>query len=631
MRRPPARSETPPARVAFRAHAALGEAMALDPGGSGMIAAALRGKQPSPQAFGFFFDMPGPLTFDPEAIQDGIAILCLDGPIEKRDGGWCHNYEAIQREIGAALACPECKAVVLKIDSPGGVAAGMGETHKAIRRLRKEHGKPVIAYVDEMACSAAYHLASACDEIWTTEAGHLGSIGVILCTVDESARLEKEGIAVKYVVTGARKADLHPGNPVTEEVLAVAQAKVDTLGQQFFRAVGKSRGDRGLTAEKAEGLQAAVFIGEDAVSEGLADGVASWTKFLDFLKASIGASTPEARTFSVLPPNRGSKARAKTMAKTTPLQAAAAKDADAKKKGALAAAFSTIASALGIGGVTPTPEGRMSKRTETTKHTIVEEDDSDDMDEEAEEEEERAEDSETDKSDAGSDADASAEEEEESKGKAEEEKAIARATSRAWKAAQAAYQAEALKSEHPNAVLLRSPERLRREARRATGSANLDGAMTALSRFRASGAEESAKAIQKAADLEARTAKLEADTKRQQIEALVKDAKAAGKAMATTKEGRAHLREHGQKHGPADLKALIAKLPTVARTTETGERVPALDGKGNVAGAPSADAQMESMLATMTAGMSVEEAAKFREGFAQRLATTNGAARAPRI
>jgi ClpP class serine protease len=238
------------------------------------------------------FDVPGPLAFDPEAMDDGVAILRLDGPLEHHDHGlsWGpHTYEALVREMRCALEHGETRALVVKGDSPGGVAAGMGETHRAIRRLQADFpGKPVYFFADEMACSAAYHLASACREIWTTPDGHLGSIGVILCTVDESAALEKQGVSVRYLVTGKRKADLHPGQPIDDEVLRVAQAKVDKLGRHFFRAVGKARGDKGLTAEAAEALQAGVFIGRDAVKVGLADGVESWDGFLRLVKRAVG-------------------------------------------------------------------------------------------------------------------------------------------------------------------------------------------------------------------------------------------------------------------------------------------------------------------------------------------------------
>jgi len=246
-----------------------------------------------PAAFGLFFDCPPPIAFLDDSgqpregalLDGGIAVLCIRGPLEQH-ASWCWaSYEAILREAECALAWPGTNALVLRCDTPGGVCAGMLSAHRALRALRKRHDKPVLAYVDELAASAGYGLASACDEIWLPAEGEVGSIGVILCAVDESKHLEKEGFRVRYVVTGKRKADLHPGAPITDEVLGVAQAKVDDLGALFFRTVARARG---TTPEAVASLEAAVFRGNSAVDAGLADGVADWPNFLGTLRSALG-------------------------------------------------------------------------------------------------------------------------------------------------------------------------------------------------------------------------------------------------------------------------------------------------------------------------------------------------------
>lgn len=287
---PPA-GTTPPRRLAFREHPTA-EALALD---RRLFARNGKGQPAQPGAFGFFFDVPPPLRFigpdgkpGPETmLPGGIAVLRVLGPLEHQEAWWWASYHAIQREVEAALAYPETRALVLKIDSPGGVCAGMLACHRELRRLRALHGKPLIARVDELAASAAYGLASACDEIWLPPEGEVGSIGVILCAIDESRRLEKDGVGVHYVVTGKRKADLQPGARITSEVLRVAQAKVDELGALFFATVAAARG---TTPAAVESLEAAVFRGKAAVSAGLADGVSDWPEFLDTLRGAVGAS-----------------------------------------------------------------------------------------------------------------------------------------------------------------------------------------------------------------------------------------------------------------------------------------------------------------------------------------------------
>lgn len=280
-----------PRRLPFREHPTA-EALAFD---RRMFALGPDGRATRPGAFGLFFDCPTPLRFlGPDGVplpgsmlDDGIAVLRITGPLEHQDAWWWTSYHAIQREVESALSYAQTRALVLKFDTPGGVCSGMLQCHRELRRLRARHGKPLVAWIDELAASAGYGLASACDEIWMPPEGEVGSIGVILCVVDESKRLEKEGIGVRYIVTGARKADLHPGAPITSEVLRVAQTKVDDLGALFFDAVARARG---TTASAVQSLEAAVFRGKNAVSAGLADGVADWPEFLGTLRGTLGAT-----------------------------------------------------------------------------------------------------------------------------------------------------------------------------------------------------------------------------------------------------------------------------------------------------------------------------------------------------
>ncbi len=302
--------QRPPLRAAFREQPNGAEALALD--------MSLFGNLQRPGLFGLHFDVPrcglkflaepgenpwGDLI--PSSIIDGgISVLDLRGPIEHHSCYYWNNYEDLAAEIEKSCAHADVKRTVLCIDSPGGVCAGMQEAHKEIRRIAKVYGKPILAYVSEQACSAAYCIASACSEIWMPDAGQVGSVGVILCTIDETEALEKAGLKIRYVVTGKRKADMHPGSPITDEVLRIAQEKVDYSGRLFFAAVGAARG---ISAAKVEGYQAAVFCGAAAVKAGLADGIASWPKFNSLVRDSIG---PNAKPVATVPADVSAAARA---------------------------------------------------------------------------------------------------------------------------------------------------------------------------------------------------------------------------------------------------------------------------------------------------------------------------------
>jgi signal peptide peptidase SppA len=178
------------------------------------------------------------------------------------------GYDAIQARFAAALDDGAVRAVVLRVDSPGGEVAGCFEAARTMRTAASTKGKPVVAYADEMACSAAYALACIADEIVVPDTGVVGSVGVIATLAEESAALAAEGIAVAVITSGAAKADGHPAVPLADDARARIQAEVDYLADVF---AGEVAGARGMTPAAVRGLEARVFYGPAAVAAGLAD------------------------------------------------------------------------------------------------------------------------------------------------------------------------------------------------------------------------------------------------------------------------------------------------------------------------------------------------------------------------
>ena len=162
----------------------------------------------------------------------------------------------------------------------------MASTSRAIRTHAEERGKPIYAFVDEQACSAAYGLACAADEIWGPPTAEVGSIGVILPIVDVTEAQKKAGVKVDLLTTGKRKGDGHPSKPLDRDSRAALQARVDQIGADFFELVAESRD---LEVDEIRSLQAGVFMGDDAVLAGLLDGVASWQEFFEMVEVSVSA------------------------------------------------------------------------------------------------------------------------------------------------------------------------------------------------------------------------------------------------------------------------------------------------------------------------------------------------------
>ena len=133
-----------------------------------------------------FFWLSGPPQPKPNGRIGGAAVVYIHDPLEHHDTGEGDSYEAILRRVKEALAetaedgsVSAPSAVILSIDSPGGVVSGLNECVFALQRLSAESGVPFIAWVDEMAASAAYALACSCEEIVCPKSAILGSVGVI--------------------------------------------------------------------------------------------------------------------------------------------------------------------------------------------------------------------------------------------------------------------------------------------------------------------------------------------------------------------------------------------------------------------------------------------------------------------
>ena len=220
---------------------------------------------------------------DVAEVVDGVAVLCIDGPLESKPSGsyWSYfdDYESILCRFRCAIEDDEIRAVLLKIDSGGGSAAGLNECVDAMLKLKAEHGKPVCAYVDEGAYSAAYALACVADEIYLPRAGGVGSIGVIVQLLDWTEANKKDGLRFEVITSGARKADFNPNVPLSGAAIARVQARVDGLAKIYFQLV---KDTRGVAAKK---LEADTFYGKDAVKIGLADGVMSLDAVMSGLTA----------------------------------------------------------------------------------------------------------------------------------------------------------------------------------------------------------------------------------------------------------------------------------------------------------------------------------------------------------
>lgn len=210
-------------------------------------------------------------------VRDGVGILSIRGPIFRyanlmTDMSGATSLGRLSADYNRALNDPAISSILLDIDSPGGQVNGTGEFAEMIANPARD--KPVIAYVGDLAASAAYWIASAADEIVLFNTASVGSIGVAgVVTV----QADRPGL-VSYEFVSSQSPRKRP-NPDDDEGRAQIQAGVDRTAQEFVAAVARNRGvsDETVLSDFGGGD---TLTGSDAVSAGMADRVATFEQVL---------------------------------------------------------------------------------------------------------------------------------------------------------------------------------------------------------------------------------------------------------------------------------------------------------------------------------------------------------------
>ncbi|MEO5770849.1 MAG: S49 family peptidase [Burkholderiaceae bacterium] len=191
------------------------------------------------------------------------------------------NAEDLVSALKSAFEDTSAKAVVLRINSPGGSPVQAGIINDEIRRLKALHKKKVYAVVEEMCASGAYYIAVAADEIYVDKASIVGSIGVLMDGFGFTGTMEKLGVERRLLTAGANKGMLDPFSPQDPKQTALAKAMIDQIHQQFIKVVKDGRGAR--LKETPDTFSGLFWNGEEAVRQGLADKIGN----LDYVARDV--------------------------------------------------------------------------------------------------------------------------------------------------------------------------------------------------------------------------------------------------------------------------------------------------------------------------------------------------------
>lgn len=217
----------------------------------------------------------------PYHVVNGVLQIKVTGMLLNKFpyqfGELATGYDYIRAAFVRGMGDTEVHSIAMLVDSPGGVVSGCFDLSDEIFEMRGT--KPIKAFVNDGAYSAAYALASAADTMTVTRSGGTGSVGVVTAHVDISKSMEERGIVHTFIFAGSHKVDGNAYEKLPDDVKARIQERIDRTYADFVNVVARNRG---LSVEVVQGTEALIYDANDSLAIGFADAVG---KFDDELAA----------------------------------------------------------------------------------------------------------------------------------------------------------------------------------------------------------------------------------------------------------------------------------------------------------------------------------------------------------
>ncbi len=228
---------------------------------------------------------------NPSSSPAAIAVLSLTGVITQHPD-WMDDtsLDGFMADFLTAMNDPAVGAVLISIDSPGGSVYGVQEVSELMRAMREQ--KPVVAFANSLAASAAYWIGCSASSFYCTPGGEVGSIGVWQAHMDISGMLDSAGIQTTVISAGKYKTEGNPYQPLDEAAQAFMQSRVDDYYTAFVDAVAQARGVTSDTVRNGMG-QGRVLGARDALQQNMIDGVMTLPQVLQGMARQLSAKSPQ--------------------------------------------------------------------------------------------------------------------------------------------------------------------------------------------------------------------------------------------------------------------------------------------------------------------------------------------------
>lgn len=225
-----------------------------------------------------------------------IVVIPMMGEIYPRENVFSYYFggaviERMRAQLRKALADDAVKAIIVKIDSPGGMVDGTPEFAQELFEARAQ--KPIVGLVDAgVAASAAYWLASQMTAVSATPSSRVGSIGTLAVHVEYSRMMEEDGITPTIIRSAPDKVAANEYEPLPESARADLQATVDAMAVRFRADVARGRGVTAKVVKDSFG-EGKMFLAADAKALGMIDRIETFDQLVARL-SGVKRSGPRA-------------------------------------------------------------------------------------------------------------------------------------------------------------------------------------------------------------------------------------------------------------------------------------------------------------------------------------------------
>ena len=226
---------------------------------------------------------------------DYIAVLDIVGTISENDG-YTYDQQYLLDSVEQIMEDHHNQGLILHIDSPGGAVHQIDELYLKLMDYKETTGRPVYAAIESYAASGGYYEACAADKIYANRNAITGSIGVIMGEfIDLSGLLDRLGVNVSYITSGANKSMGNSYQPLTEEQKAIYQSICNEYYDRFVKIVVEGRNlDEGTVRKLADGR---IYSASQALQHGLIDGLESFDDTVSRMTADLGYDSIDVQYF----------------------------------------------------------------------------------------------------------------------------------------------------------------------------------------------------------------------------------------------------------------------------------------------------------------------------------------------